>query len=259
VWWQSESEEEGGGRSTRHQPTEDEDVDEPLVHIFDEDEWQEHTYVLDREGSVTVKALGWTQGGCCGVWGTVGLEALVRIEDIRRRIGDAGSVLELGAGCGAAGLACAQIGARRVVITDGDKRELPLMRQNIEQYLQCSDGVSPHAATTLAWGTAHAESHADLGSSKSCFDVIITIETTYVREYIKPLIESIAFFLKRGGRAYIYNSRTATFERAADNRTAVYAAIKTCGLVCQEVTLLQVNFDTAIQSDSYLLEVWHDV
>ena len=55
------TEKKKGNGSTQKQADSDEEEYQPLLHIFDEDEWHEHTYVLDRAGSFVIKALGWTQ------------------------------------------------------------------------------------------------------------------------------------------------------------------------------------------------------
>ena len=45
-------------RSAAKPSADDEEDDQPLMHIFDEDEWQEHSYVLTCDGSFVFKALG---------------------------------------------------------------------------------------------------------------------------------------------------------------------------------------------------------
>ena len=45
-------------RNAAKPSADNEEDDQPLMHIFDEDEWQEHSYVLTCEGSFVFKALG---------------------------------------------------------------------------------------------------------------------------------------------------------------------------------------------------------
>ena len=99
-------------------------------------------------------------------------------------------VLELGCGTGLASIACARLGATRVISTDGNPEVVDLARQNVERN-SVSNVVE---TTTLGWGLLNAMDYSDVA------DVIIGSDLTYNSGTWRVLTETISTILKPGGR-----------------------------------------------------------
>uniref|UniRef100_A0A6S9S5I7 Uncharacterized protein n=2 Tax=Chrysotila carterae TaxID=13221 RepID=A0A6S9S5I7_CHRCT len=85
------------------------------------------------------------------------------------------SVVELGAGSGAAGLTCAALGARQAVLTDMPDA-LPLIEHNVRANQLHGCSVTVHACT---WGNeAHLQQVERLADG-GAFDVVLACEVIY--------------------------------------------------------------------------------
>ena len=86
------------------------------------------------------------------------------------------SVLELGAGTGAVGIACGYIGAREVAITDRWD-SLPICISNVEANHQLLNSLSLVGVFELEWGnTKHL---TEIKSTTGSFDLIIGSDIVY--------------------------------------------------------------------------------
>lgn len=98
------------------------------------------------------------------------------------------SVLELGSGTGIIGLSLAQMGARRVVLTDLEQ-QLPLLRSNIAFNEDDHAGCLVSAAA-LPWGERPTGALA-----RERFDLILGCEVMYIDALLEPLACTTAALL----------------------------------------------------------------
>jgi predicted nicotinamide N-methyase len=119
--------------------------------------------------------------GTC-VW--EGALALLRTLELSPSLVRGKTVLELGCGTGVVALACAVLGARRVVATDHDKEVLALCQENVEAHgaLAARVEVRPYA-----WGSGAAARSSLAG----VFDVVIGADITYDATAMVHLKEDI--------------------------------------------------------------------
>lgn len=107
-------------------------------------------------------------------------------------------VLELGAGLGLCGIVAHHLGARQVVLTDGDIHALKQLRENVQEN---NLGTTPTNKNTecrqLLWGkSAHLESFQ---STYGRFDIILGADVIYTKTSIDPLFETVVELLARNG------------------------------------------------------------
>lgn len=107
--------------------------------------------------------------GTC-VW--EGALALLRTLELSSSLVRNKSVLELGCGTGLVALACAVLGARRVVATDHDEEVLALCRKNVAAHGALAARVEVQA---YAWGSGEV-ARSKLGGP---FDVVLGADITY--------------------------------------------------------------------------------
>lgn len=107
--------------------------------------------------------------GTC-VW--EGALVLLRALELSPSLVRGKTVLELGCGTGVTSLACAVLGAKRVVATDADPAVLALCRKNVAAHPELSDRVS---VQEYSWGSGSA-AQAAMGGQ---FDVVIGADITY--------------------------------------------------------------------------------
>jgi len=99
------------------------------------------------------------------------------------------TVLELGAGIGFAGMVAALLGAKDVVLTDGDDRVLDLARRNVDANLKPEEVERSHLIyERLRWEWAADPSwrYDTLGGRP--IDVILAADLSYYKDNIPPLI-----------------------------------------------------------------------
>jgi predicted nicotinamide N-methyase len=104
------------------------------------------------------------------------------------------SVLELGSGTGAAGLALAAALPARAVLSDLPDA-LPNLLHNAElnaALLASAGGAA--SVVPLRWGDAAAM--ADVAAAASPFDLVVASDVVYYEALVDPLIETLRFFVK---------------------------------------------------------------
>lgn len=134
------------------------------------------------------------------------------------------SVVELGAGCGLAGIAALHLGARRVVFTDHDPKTLELIRENVALQLEqlqerseSGDTAGLDASTCLlAWGheepwpreleaggegvsssTRNAtQRDCDASRRRGTFDLVLATDVIYDSAVVEPLLWTIRELLR---------------------------------------------------------------
>lgn len=108
------------------------------------------------------------------------------------------TVLELGAGTGAVGIYCAALGARRVVLTDGDPSTLALAADNARR--NRSVGLASAAAVELLplrWGC-----RADVAAVPPC-DLILGSDVIYEASCHADLCETLLSLMQRSPLARV--------------------------------------------------------
>jgi predicted nicotinamide N-methyase len=105
----------------------------------------------------------------------------------------ADAVLELGAGCGLAGLSCAAFGCPSVLLTDNEPEVLGILERSVQRY--SSSRVLP-----LSWGDdlSHAALEAATGGRKK-FPLLIGADVIYWSHSIPPLFDTVARLLSQDG------------------------------------------------------------
>lgn len=99
------------------------------------------------------------------------------------------SVLELGSGCGLAGLAAA-CEAQRIRLSDGEARLLPNLRFNADQLIDV-----PVEVAHLNW----SDTPDKLSTQHGTWDVVIGADLVYSSGSVVPLARAVASLLKPGG------------------------------------------------------------
>ena len=109
-------------------------------------------------------------------------------------VGDSARWLELGAGCGAVGIAASKLLPVPVVLSD-QQSILPILQKNLLEN-RCTARTTP---ALLDWGTDGATS-IDLSPEQEAagFDVIVGADCVFNQELVALLIESLLRFAGRG-------------------------------------------------------------
>ena len=128
-------------------------------------------------------------------------------------------VVELGAGAGGVGLACAALGAEHVVITDISEAALSLCHDNVARNPRIAPRVS---VAPCAWGDGPSiEALSRLaggGGSDSGFDVVIASEVVYKQEaeVLRALASTQDRLARAGARVLLaYEFRGELFDDLA--------------------------------------------
>mmetsp|Transcript_1470 Transcript_1470/g.3255 ORF Transcript_1470/g.3255 Transcript_1470/m.3255 type:complete len:272 (-) Transcript_1470:469-1284(-) len=108
----------------------------------------------------------------------------------REELVEGKSVLELGAGLGLCGMVAHHLGAESVTITDADTITLRQMRRNLETNCPNSNAHSNSIdVRQLIWN--------NIDQMKDCgkFDTILGADVIYAISSLKPLFDTVAYFL----------------------------------------------------------------
>jgi predicted nicotinamide N-methyase len=113
----------------------------------------------------------------------------------------------LGAGLGLCGILAHHLGARQVVLTDGDSDTLALLRKNVATNVVASSNTHDNTVECrqLRWGHEFATSF--LVSTQACFDIILASDVIYVEECIEPLLETVVALLAPNGVFWLSYAR----------------------------------------------------
>ena len=111
-------------------------------------------------------------------------------------------VLELGAGCGLAGLAIAHLpGVKEVVFTDYDYGTLNLIKESVQLN---GSSIDPGKATVdfLEWGNFEFEPDKRITTSEwntQRYSLVVGTDLIYSKDVVLPLFRTVDFFLKEDG------------------------------------------------------------
>lgn len=119
-------------------------------------------------------------------------------------------LIELGAGLGAVGIVANKLGARRVVLTDGDTDTLDNMRRNVAS--NCTaEGV---VCQQLLWGR-NVEQFREQHAPSQGFDIVVGSDIFYAQDSLLPLFQTILALLSPFPNSIFllgYSSRGVTIE-----------------------------------------------
>eukprot|EP00547_Thalassionema_nitzschioides_P009440 CAMPEP_0194227714 /NCGR_PEP_ID=MMETSP0156-20130528/43003_1 /TAXON_ID=33649 /ORGANISM="Thalassionema nitzschioides, Strain L26-B" /LENGTH=239 /DNA_ID=CAMNT_0038960207 /DNA_START=25 /DNA_END=741 /DNA_ORIENTATION=- len=110
-------------------------------------------------------------------------------------------VLELGSGLGLCGIVAHHLGAKQVVLTDGDTNALRELRKNVEQNCGSTSTIS---CRQLFWGGEDSDSgQSKFLESFGTFDTIIASDVIYTPTSIDPLFDTIQWAMKEPGGHFL--------------------------------------------------------
>ena len=108
-------------------------------------------------------------------------------------------VLEVGAGLGLCGTAAHHLGAKHVIMTDGDIYALQKLRENVRQ--NCIESSSNNIdCKQLLWGTPNMEKFLQQYGQ---FDTILGADVIYTKESVEPLLDTVACLLKKPNGKFV--------------------------------------------------------
>lgn len=109
------------------------------------------------------------------------------------------NILELGAGTGASGLYAAALGARRVVLTDGEAELVPLLASNARRNREVFAYGEETEIVTARWSFGEAPPAECAVSSEAPFDLVIGSDITYsVNDDREALCRTLHLLLSTG-------------------------------------------------------------
>jgi predicted nicotinamide N-methyase len=120
------------------------------------------------------------------------------------------NVLELGAGLGVCGILAHKLGAKKVVLTDGDTATLVTMRLNVATNSEGEDEEDFMVCKQLRWGR-NIEGFREKVASE--FDTIMGGDIIYAQEGLQPLFQTVSKLLSE--------ERHAVFLQSYINRNGV--------------------------------------
>jgi len=144
------------------------------------------------------------------------------------------TILELGAGCGLAGLTALHLGCSTVVFTDHDAGTLDLIRDNIELQNFDTANTKNVFACPLAWGVEHKGSWPSqvtahlTNEAGSGFDLLLASDVIYDSGVVEPLLWTVRHLLAPNGKALLCGS--FRLEDGTDEQ--VDSICKSLGMAC---------------------------
>jgi len=136
-------------------------------------------------------------------------------------------VLEVGAGLGLCGITAHWLGAKQVIMTDGDSHALKQMRENVSSNCKSTRGDGDdvdHSKITcrqLLWGTAHAQKFLE-SNGQQHYDVIIGADVIYTESSIEPLFDTVACLLQKPDGRFVLSRHNKWF--SIENDTIIELA-----------------------------------
>lgn len=121
-------------------------------------------------------------------------------------------VLELGAGCGLAGLLISQLpDVKEVVFTDYDYGTLTLIEESIQlNQVHNGDGNSIHQIVDfLEWGNFQfdpAKRTCEIPWMNEKFKLIVGTDLIYSKDVVEPLFQTASYFLEQNGKFVLTSS-----------------------------------------------------
>jgi len=165
------------------------------------------------------------------VWpaAVVSLPLIANDPCLRARAARGGSILELGAGHGLSGLACALLpGWQRVVITDKSSPLVELISDNIARNLAKLPPplrvLGAVRAAHLVWGhSASLTAARAAAASDTGYDLILAAGCTYSPPLLAPFFDSIAALLAPDGqRRAVHRAPCAAYRTSCVLRSALF-------------------------------------
>ena len=143
-------------------------------------------------------------------------------------------VIELGAGTGVVGLACAVMGAREVTLTD-----LPYALDNLKENVRRNGeawreggGEEGHAKVRVEEGDWFGSPPL---SQREGVEVVVAADVVWLNELVEPLVKYLAVILKEGGREGGREGGVEVVEKErSSNGGGVYEEGRREGGVCKE-------------------------
>eukprot|EP00984_Skeletonema_dohrnii_P024182 scaffold13285_cov87-Skeletonema_dohrnii-CCMP3373.AAC.1 len=125
-------------------------------------------------------------------------------------------VLEVGAGLGLCGITAHWLGAKEVIMTDGDSHALKQMRANVNSNCKSATGDGDdvdHSTITcrqLLWGTAHAQKFFENNGQQN-YDIILGADVIYTESSIEPLLDTVACLLQKPDGRFVLSRHNKWF------------------------------------------------
>mmetsp|Transcript_19810 Transcript_19810/g.21537 ORF Transcript_19810/g.21537 Transcript_19810/m.21537 type:complete len:240 (-) Transcript_19810:890-1609(-) len=142
-------------------------------------------------------------------------------------------VLELGAGCGLAGLLISQLpDVKEVVFTDYDYGTLTLIEESIQlNQVHNTNGNSMHQVVDfLEWGNFQfdpAKRICEIPWMNEKFKLIVGTDLIYSKDVVEPLFRTASYFLEQNGKFVL----TSSFPLGQDIESLVEESCRKLGLI----------------------------
>jgi len=136
-------------------------------------------------------------------------------------------VLELGSGCGLAGLVASFCGIKSITLTDNEPEVLDILKLNLRH---ACPGVAARVCD-LDWGSEVAHKRLEVDSGVEKWKLILAADVVFWQEAIKPLSKTISDLLAKDGVMFL-----GYFDRATRNRVMLEEALINVGLVFVKIS-----------------------
>lgn len=148
-------------------------------------------------------------------------------------------VVELGAGCGLAGVVAARVGARAAVLTDGSDVVMRLLARQVEAFDE-GDGSGTLAALKVVWGE-RADLEALLQLVRNAFGatqddvVLVGADVVCWPAFVVPLLETVKGLMLAAPRPFNARMYIGYVCRATNTRDQFFAAAADMGLALSKI------------------------